>query len=140
MAFRTGFLYRACPDTTVTSRALLVECVCLGGHFGIFYLVCPVAVQADIGWRGIFLRGFEMALAAGDEPGLIVTGMMVAIIAGDIVSFGMLRMLKEHIAGGAAILDSNGLVRGFGGKGGVTEKTYDKKNDSHAVDQLQISA
>lgn len=37
------------------------------------------------------------------------------------------------------VLDSNRLIRWFGGKSGVTEKTYNKENDSHAVDQLQIS-
>jgi hypothetical protein len=51
----------------------------------------------------------------------------------------MLGMLEKDIASGAAILDSERLIRGFDGKSGVTEKTYNKENDSHAVDQLQIS-
>jgi len=139
MAFRTVFFFRACPDATVAVRALLVECIRFGRHFGILNLIGPMAVQATLGRWGIFFRVFEMAFTAGNERGLIVTGMMMAIEAGGVVAGGMFGMLKENAAGVAAVLDSNRLIRWFGGKSGVTEKTYNKENDSHAVDQLQIS-
>jgi hypothetical protein len=139
MAFRTVVFFRACPDAAVAVRALLVECIRFGRHFGILDLIGPMAVQATLGRRGTFFRVFEMAFTAGNERGLIITGMMMAVEAGGIVAGGMFGVLKKNAAGVAAVLDADGLIRGCGGKSGVTEKTYNKENDSHAVDQLQIS-
>jgi len=139
MAFRTVWLFRTGSDTAVTVRALFVECVRFGQHFGILNLIGPMTFQATLRRRGILSRVFEMAFTASNERGLIFTGMMMAIEAGGIVAGDMFGMLKEYAAGVATVLDADGFIRGFGGKSGVTEKTYDKENDGHAVDQLQIS-
>lgn len=139
MTFRTGLFNRSGPNPAVAVRTLIVGCIRLGRHFGIFNVIGVMAVQTAFGRRGVFFRVFEMAFTAGDESSLVITRMMMAIIAGNVVFGGMLGMLKKDVASGAAILDSEGLIRGFDGKSGVTEKTYNKENDSHAVDQLQIS-
>jgi hypothetical protein len=139
MAFRTVFFFRACPDAAVTVRALLVESIRFGRHFRILDLIGPMAVQATLWRRGAFFRVFEMAFTAGNERSLIVTGMMMAVEAGCTVAGGMFGMLEKNATGVATVLDADGLIRGGGGKSGVTEKTYNKENDSHAVDQLQIS-
>jgi hypothetical protein len=139
MAFRAGLFYRTGPDSAMAVRALIVGCIWLGRHFGIFNFIFPMAVQATLGRRGVFFRILEMTFTAGNERGIIIAGVMMAIIAGDVIVGSMLGMLEENAAGSTAVLDADGLIRGFGGKSGVTEKTYNKENDSHAVDQLQIS-
>jgi hypothetical protein len=116
-----------------------MECVRFGQHFGIFNLIFPVAIQAYFGRRSAFFRVFEVAFAAGDERLFVITGMMMTVVAGNVVPGGVLRMLEENTPGSTAILDADRFIRGFGGKSGVTEKTYDKENDGHAIDQLQIS-
>jgi len=139
MAFRTGFFHRSGPDPAVAVRTLIVGCIWLGRHFGIFNFIGSMAVQANF-WRwGVFFRIFKMTFTAGDEPGLVITGVMVAIITGDVIFGGMFGMLEENVTGGTAILDPDGIIRRGGGKSGVTEKTYNEENDGHAVDQLQIS-
>jgi len=138
MALRTVLFFRTGPDTAVAGGALLVGCIGLGRHFGTFDFIGPVAVQAYFRRRGVFFRVLEVAFAAGDERGFVITGVMMTVIAGGVVAGGMFGMLEKNVAGGAAILDSDGLIGGFGGKSGVTEKTYNEENDGHAVDQLQI--
>jgi hypothetical protein len=63
---------------------------------------------------------------------------MMAVVAGDIVGFMMGGMLKENTAGGAGIINADGLIRRGGREKGVTEKTNEKENASHAIDQLQF--
>jgi len=113
-------------------RALVVGGVGLGRHLGILDFVDVMAVQANVRRWGAFFRIFEVTFAAGDEGGLVVDGMMMAVVAGDIIACVVLGMLKENAAGGTGIVDADGLVRGLGGKKGVTEKTYEKENASHA--------
>ena len=55
------------------------------------------------------------------EPRFVVAGMVMAIVAGDIIGDGMLIMLKKDAAGGAGVIDADGLIRVFGGEKGVTE-------------------
>ena len=79
MAFRTGFFHRSGPDPAVAVRTLIVGCIWLGRHFGTFNFIGSMAVQANF-WRwGVFFRIFKMTFTAGDEPGLVITGMMMAI-------------------------------------------------------------
>lgn len=131
---------RTGPDTLVAARTLIVGCIRLGRHFRIFNFIEIVAVQAYIRRWGIFFRVFEVAFTAGDKRFIIVAGMVMAVVAGNVIDGGMLVMFEEDIAGGTAVLDADGLFRGFGGEGGVAEETYDEENDGHAVDQLQIFA
>jgi hypothetical protein len=138
MALRTFLFLRTGSDIAVAARTLVVGCIGLGRHFGTFDFILPVAIQAYLRRRSAFFRVFEMAFAAGDERGIVIHGMVMAIKTRRVVPGDMFGMLKEDVAGGAAILDSDGFIGGFGGEGGVTEKTYDEENDGHAVDQLQI--
>ena len=138
MALRTVFFCRTRPDTGVASRTLLMEGIRLGRQLRVFNFIGLMAVQANFRLRGIIGLVFKMAFAAGDERGIVIDGMMMAIETGNAVSRIMLGVLKQDASGGIAILYSDGVIRGFGGESGVAEKTYDEENDGHAVDQLQI--
>jgi hypothetical protein len=120
VAFRTGLFHRAGADALVAVRTLFVGCIRLGKHFGILDLVDIMAIQTDVRRWGTFFRIFEMAFATGNESGLVIAGMVMTIVAGDIIVAGVLVMLKEDVAGGTPVLDTDGLVRGVGGKSGVT--------------------
>jgi hypothetical protein len=139
MALRAVFFFRPRPDTGVASRTLLMEGVRLGRQLRILDLIDIVAVQANFRFRSILGRIFEMTFAAGDERGVVIDGMMMTVETGNAIADIMFGMLEKDVAGGIAILDSDGFIRGFGREGGVAEKTYDEENDGHAVDQLQIS-
>jgi hypothetical protein len=139
MALRTFFFCRTRPDTGVTSRTLLMEGVRFGRQNRIRNLIGLVAVQAKFRFRGVIGLVLGMAIAASNERGVVIDGMMMTIVTGNLVSHIMLGMLKQNASGGIAKLDPDGVIRGFGRKGGVTEKTYNEENDGHAVDQLQIS-
>jgi hypothetical protein len=138
MALRTVVFFRTRPDTGVASRTLLVECVRFGHQSRIFNFIGVVAVQADFRFRGIIGRIFKMAFAAGNQCGFVIGGMMMTIETGNAVSNIVFGMLKKDASGGIAILNTDGIIGGFGRESGVTEKTYNEENDGHAVDQLQI--
>jgi hypothetical protein len=94
MALRTVFFVRTRPDTGVASRALLVEGVRFGHQSRIFNFVGVVAVQADFRFRGIIGRILNMAVAAGNEGGVVIGGMMMTVETGNTIACIMFGMLK----------------------------------------------
>ena len=139
MALRTVFFCRTCPDTGVASRTLLMEGVRFGRQLRILNFIGRVAIQANFWLRGIIGLVFKMALAAGNERGVVIDRVMMAIETGNAISHVMLGVLKQDVSGGIAKIDSDRIFRGFGRESGVTENTYNEENDGHAIDQLQIS-
>jgi len=116
---------RAGFEVLVAFDALIVKCIGPFQHLRVLYLISIMAVQTCFR-QAIGFFGAMVTITACNKGGIIIHGVVVAIIAGKAVMHirCMGLMVKENLSGGDFEHHSHRFFRCFFREGCVAQYTY----------------
>ena len=134
-----GATARACAELFMAPNALLMKCISFVGILGILDIGCIMATQAA--FRNDPLLGVgQVTLAACDQCGIIIRGMVVTIetIKGIAIDRGVGLVVEKDFTGIGLIHQPDGLFRGRDRKCGIAYNGNDQELDRHAVNDQTV--